>query len=74
MPARPTEEFPFFREFWIETPEPGIDQVTIYALLDSASTTGAYRFDLYPGVDSALDVAENCFPAQARCQNLGLAA
>lgn len=50
------EEFPFFREFWIETPEAGTDRVTIYALLDSESVTGAFRFDLWPGVDSVLEV------------------
>ena len=57
------EEFPFFREFWIETPEPGADQATIYALLDGPSTTGAYRFDLYPGVETAIDVSASFFRA-----------
>ncbi len=56
------EEFPFFREFWIETPEPGADQATIYALLDGPSTTGAYRFDLYPGVETAIVVSAELFP------------
>ena len=56
------EEFPFFREFWIETPEPDADQATIYALLDGPSTTGAYRFDLYPGVETAIEVSVQLFP------------
>lgn len=56
------EEFPFFREFWIEQSNPGIDRVTIYGLLDGLSATGACRFDLYPGVDSVLDVTMNAFP------------
>ncbi len=43
------EEFPFFREFWIETSKDTPEKATIYALLDGASVTGAYRFDLYPG-------------------------
>src|SRR5271163_3778853 len=43
------EEFPFFREFWIETPDAMADHVVIHALLDSESVTGAFRFDLIPG-------------------------
>ena len=38
------EEFPYFREFWLVTPAPGAKELTIYALLDSPSVTGAYRF------------------------------
>jgi glucans biosynthesis protein len=56
------EEFPIFREFWIDTPAPNADHATIYALLDGASVTGAYRFDLYPGQDSVLDVSTTLFP------------
>jgi glucans biosynthesis protein len=56
------EEFPFFREFWIETPETNSDRATFYALLDSRSISGAYRFDLYPGQDSALEVRATLFP------------
>ncbi len=58
----PAEEFPFFREFWIETPEPNPDQATIYALLDSPSATGAYRFELYPGIDAAIEISAALFP------------
>jgi periplasmic glucans biosynthesis protein len=56
------EEFPFFREFWIETPEPDAGQATVYAVLDSPSTTGAYRFDLYPGIDTAIEISATLFP------------
>jgi glucans biosynthesis protein len=66
------EEFPFFREFWIETPDSASDRATIYGLLDSQSTTGAYRFDLYPGVDSVLEVSVTLFPRSANAK-LGLA-
>ena len=59
------EEFPFFREFWIETPEPNADRATVYGLLDSPSTTGAYRFDLYPGVDTTIEVSTILFPRKA---------
>ena len=50
------EEFPFYREFWIETPKPDIDKLTIYALLDSSVITGAYQFDCYPRENSAVEV------------------
>ena len=56
------EEFPVFREFWIESPTPNSEHVTIYALLDGAAATGAYRFDLYPGRDSELEVTATLFP------------
>ncbi|HKH80371.1 MAG TPA: glucan biosynthesis protein G [Methylovirgula sp.] len=55
------EEFPFFREFWIETPLPNAEHATIYGLLDGEAATGAYRFDLYPGVDSVLEVVMTLF-------------
>jgi len=57
-----TEEFPFFREFWVESPQPGADRVVVCALLDGASATGAYRFEIYPGVETTLEVAANLFP------------
>ncbi|WOJ90083.1 glucan biosynthesis protein G [Methylocapsa polymorpha] len=56
------EEFPFFREFWIETPESNADRATIYGLLDSDAATGAFRFDLYPGVESTVEVSATLFP------------
>ncbi|HVB89689.1 MAG TPA: glucan biosynthesis protein G [Beijerinckiaceae bacterium] len=59
------EEFPFFREFWIETPAKDADHATIYALLDSPSVTGAYRFDLTPKTDSVLAVSATLFARQA---------
>ncbi|WP_334188789.1 glucan biosynthesis protein G [Noviherbaspirillum sp.] len=50
------EEFPRFVQFWLERPEPGAKQLTIYGLLDSPRITGAYRFILKPGADTAMDV------------------
>ncbi len=58
----PGEEFPFFREVWVETPTPNAERVTVYALLDGAATTGAYRFDIYPGIDSVVEVSLTLFP------------
>ena len=43
------EEFPAFREFWLVRPEAMARSLTFFALLDSPSLTGAFRFDLHPG-------------------------
>jgi glucans biosynthesis protein len=67
-----TEEFPFFREFWIEQPAPDTDRATIYALLDGESVTGAYRFDVYPGIETAIEIQVTLF-ARRPVANLGLA-
>lgn len=56
------EEFPAFREFWVDLPLPDAERATVYALLDGPSVTGAYRFDIYPGVETTLEVAVNLFP------------
>ena len=50
------EEFPIFEEFWIEKPAPDARSLTLYALLDSRSVTGAYRFILTPGKDTVIQV------------------
>ena len=58
------EEFPFFREFWIDTPPAGVDAITIYALLDSPSVSGAFKFVFHPGDESPVDVEATIFPRQ----------
>ncbi|HEX5639750.1 MAG TPA: glucan biosynthesis protein G, partial [Burkholderiaceae bacterium] len=50
------EEFPRFEQFWIEKPARGARQLVLYALLDSRRVTGAYRFVLRPGDETATDV------------------
>ena len=59
------ESFPFFREFWIETPGVRASRATIYGLLDDRAATGAFRFVLTPGQDSELEVQATLFPRQA---------
>lgn len=56
------EEFPFFREFWLDTPDANTDSITIYALLDSPSVSGAYKFVFHPGPDSPVDIEATLFP------------
>ena len=50
------EEFPWFREFWLVTPAPTAKELTVYALLDSQSLTGAYRFVIDPGEQTTVAV------------------
>jgi periplasmic glucans biosynthesis protein len=66
------EEFPFFREFWIERPAPDAAEVTIFALLDSPGITGAYAFVVRPGVTTRVDVLATLFPRR-EIKKLGLA-
>jgi glucans biosynthesis protein len=66
------EEFPYFREFWIVTPAPRAKTITIYALLDGKSVTGAYRFVVEPGIATIVDVQATLF-LRAEVERLGLA-
>jgi periplasmic glucans biosynthesis protein len=56
------EEFPYFREFWVENPPPDANRAIIYALLDGPSLSGAYRFEIVPGQTTSVDVTANLFP------------
>jgi glucans biosynthesis protein len=61
--AQPSgEEFPFFRSFWIETPTAEQSYVTVHALLDSPSATGAYRFRIRGGAPTTVDVDVTLYP------------
>jgi glucans biosynthesis protein len=55
------EEFPFFREFWVVRPVPGSKSITIYALLDSESLSGAYEFEVHPGEQTSVKVRSRLF-------------
>lgn len=66
------EEFPRFIAFWFEKPAKGSGAVTIYALMDSASLTGAYRFVINPGATQIMDVDAALYPRKA-IERLGIA-
>ncbi|HEY8565991.1 MAG TPA: glucan biosynthesis protein G [Beijerinckiaceae bacterium] len=59
------EEFPFFREFWVEIPSAGAERAVIHALLDGPSVTGAYRFEVYPSPETTVEVTATLFPRRA---------
>jgi glucans biosynthesis protein len=61
--AHPTgEEFPLFTHFWIERAGTNASGIVIHALLESASTTGAYRFSVIPGLETIVDVDMTLIP------------
>jgi glucans biosynthesis protein len=66
------EEFPYFKEFWVERPKPQDRHLVIFALLDSPRATGAYRFILRPGKDSVVDVKSRIF-LRDNVSSLGIA-
>ena len=67
------EEFPDFREFWVQRPTGTDKQIVIYALLDSPRATGAYQFILTPGgKDAVVDVQANVF-VRGDIKTLGVA-
>jgi glucans biosynthesis protein len=55
------EEFPYFKEFWLVRPTAQAKEIELYALLDSRRVTGAYRFVVYPGTQTIVDVEANIF-------------
>ncbi|MEE4360631.1 MAG: glucan biosynthesis protein G [Pseudomonadales bacterium] len=65
------EEFPIFRAFWIEQPAPDDHAIVVHALLDSPRCTGAYRFAIYPGGRTTLDVDALLF-ARRPLRHVGL--
>ena len=66
------EEFPNFRGFWLEKPEPGAASVVLHALLDSPSCTGAYRFNITTGQPLTMDIEAHVFPRRD-LENVGIA-
>jgi glucans biosynthesis protein len=66
------EEFPAFTQFWIERPGANSSGIVVHALLDSPSTTGAYRFSIQPGTETVMDVEMTLFP-RVELDNIGLA-
>jgi glucans biosynthesis protein len=66
------EEFPLFTAFWLERPAQGSGRLTVYALLDSPSVAGAYRFGIIPGPTLVMDVDASLYPRKT-IERLGVA-
>jgi len=66
------EEFPYFTDFWLVRPQAQDRHLTIYAILDSPSIAGAYRFDIRPGSTTQVEVTSELYPRKA-IEKLGIA-
>ena len=66
------EEFPYFTDFWLVRPGPLQRTLTIYAVLDSPSVTGAYRFEITPDMTTEVQVTATLYARQS-IEKLGLA-
>lgn len=69
------EEFPRFTDFWLQRPAPDAQDVTLFALLDSPRSTGAYRFVVRPGSATVVTVTARLFirPGTEPVSTLGIA-
>jgi glucans biosynthesis protein len=56
------EEFARFSAFWLVRPPTGQTSLVVYALLDSQSVTGAFKFTITPGNETVFDVESSLFP------------
>ncbi|HEX4132423.1 MAG TPA: glucan biosynthesis protein D [Pirellulales bacterium] len=66
------EEFPIFTKFWFERPASQAKSLTVYALLDSPSVAGAYRFVITPGEPLLIDIEATLYP-RTTIEHIGIA-
>ena len=67
------EEFPDFTAFWFETPKASDTTFTVYALLDSPSVSGAYKFIIHCEAKQVVMEVENHLYIRNDIQQLGIA-
>ena len=66
------EEFPDFIGYWLEKPDPKSPTLTVYALLNSPSISGAYRFLITPGDTQIMDLDVALYPRKT-IERMGIA-
>ncbi len=66
------EEFPRFTAFWFERPAKDAGSLTVYALLDSPSVSGALRIQIAPGGTQVMDIDSAFYPRKP-IERLGVA-
>ncbi|WP_241650724.1 glucan biosynthesis protein, partial [Rosenbergiella collisarenosi] len=67
------EEFPDFTAFWFETPKADATTFVVYALLEGASLTGAYKFTIACEDQRTVMKIENSLYARKDIEQLGIA-
>ncbi|WP_213877009.1 glucan biosynthesis protein D [Pseudomonas sp. dw_358] len=70
--AHKQEEFPDFTKFWFESPTKDGTRFVVYALLDSPSATGAYKFDIDCQHDRVVMEVTAHINARADIEQLGI--
>ena len=70
--GQPGEEFPAFTAFWVEDPPMGEERITLYALLEGEALTGAYKFTIWPGAATGVEVEARLYPRRP-IERLGIA-
>lgn len=66
------EEFPYFTDFWLVRPKPADRTLVLYAVLDSKSVAGAYRFEIRPGNKTQVEVQSRLYPRR-KLEKVGIA-
>ncbi len=66
------EEFPDFIAYYLEKPQKGSSQVTLYGLLDSPSVAGAYRFVINVADTLVMDIDAALYPRK-EIERIGIA-
>ena len=68
------EQRPFFREYWLHSPDSDAKEFVIHALMDSPGMTGAFEIVVTPGTTMILDVHAGFFRrGTSRPAKIGLA-
>ena len=68
----PAEEFPRFSEFWLAETADDRNAITVFALMDSPSLTGAYRFTALKNRGAIIEVTAELF-VRTEIARLGIA-
>jgi glucans biosynthesis protein len=66
------EEFPRFTAFWFERPAKDSGTLTLYALLDSPSCSGALRYQIVPGGTQVMKIDTAFYPRKV-IERIGIA-
>ncbi len=66
------EEFPMFKEFWLVKPTAEQTSIVLFALLDSPSVSGAYKFNIDPTTNTTVKIDMQIF-ARKDVKKLGIA-
>ncbi len=67
-----SEEFPYFKEFWLVKPPKGEKTITLFALMDSPSMSAAYEFFMQPAENTRIHVKCTIFQRR-KVNKLGIA-